>query len=42
LPFGEGRAGIILIDLTNLDLFVEGDPHAAFRVLRESAPVFLA
>jgi hypothetical protein len=30
------------IDMTNLDLFVEGDPQAAFRVLRESAPVFLA
>jgi cytochrome P450 len=28
------------IDLTDLDLFVDGDPHAAWRWLRENAPVY--
>jgi cytochrome P450 len=27
------------IDLNNFDLFVHGDPHAAWKVLREQAPV---
>lgn len=28
------------IDLTNLDLFVHGDPHRAWRTLRAEAPVY--
>ncbi len=28
------------IDLTNLDFFVHGDPHAAFRLMRTEAPVY--
>jgi cytochrome P450 len=28
------------IDLTDLDLFANGDPHQAFTVLREQAPVY--
>lgn len=28
------------IDLTNLDLFATGDPHAAFQTLRREAPVY--
>ena len=28
------------IDLTDLDLFVHGDPHIAWRMLREQAPVY--
>ena len=27
------------IDLNNIDLFVNGDPHAAWKILREQAPV---
>ena len=28
------------VDLTDGDLYVHGDPHAAFRLLRQQAPVF--
>ena len=28
------------IDLTDVELYVHGDPHAAFRMLRQQAPVF--
>lgn len=28
------------IDLTDLDLFVHGDPHAAWKALREQAPIY--
>ncbi len=27
------------IDLNNIDLFVNGDPRAAWKILREQAPV---
>jgi hypothetical protein len=27
------------IDLNNLDLFMDGDPYAAWKILREQAPL---
>ena len=40
LPTTEYRYPRGLTDLNNLDLYANGQPHAAFRTLREQAPVF--
>lgn len=39
-PAVEYRFPLGITDLNNLDLYAEGQPHAAFRALREQAPVF--
>ena len=39
IPLAGANMELKDIDLNNLDLFVYGDPYAAWKVLREQAPV---